>query len=99
YGAEISKAGTLVVGTMKEGARIYAAKTGSLAAKLTLPGGLGSFGYTQNNAGTMGVTCGRDYKVTLWDLKKRTRIVALSGHTDYVMNAAFSPNGRLLATA
>jgi WD40 repeat protein len=37
--------------------------------------------------------------ITLWDLGQRQRLAELSGHTDFVRSAAFSPDGRMLASA
>lgn len=99
YGAEFAKSGALVTGTQTEGVRIYAPKTYDLAAKLTLPGGQGATGFTMNEAGTLGVTTGRDTNVVLWDLRNKSRIVTLKGHTDFALNAAMTPNGRYVATS
>ncbi len=99
YGATFTPQGSIATGTQAEGLRLYAPKTFGLAAKATLPGGQGASGFALNPAGTLGATCGRDSNVTLWDMKKRTRLVALKGHSDYVINAEFSPNGKVLATS
>ncbi|RCG31886.1 hypothetical protein DQ384_08960 [Sphaerisporangium album] len=40
-----------------------------------------------------------DYALTLWDPTGRTSPVKLTGHSDYLRDVAFSPDGRLLATA
>jgi len=45
------------------------------------------------------VTTGKDKKVVLWDLVTREPIVKLEGHSEYVISAAFSPDGSALATA
>lgn len=99
YGAKIATTGMIGTATLADGLRIYAPKTYALVAKVPLPGGQGANGFTMNDAGTLGVTCGRDTNVTLWDLKKRTRIAVLKGHTDWVINAELSPNSRILATS
>ncbi|MFI9812558.1 nSTAND1 domain-containing NTPase [Saccharothrix variisporea] len=39
-----------------------------------------------------------DYTLTLWDTADRRRTATLTGHTDRVMDVAFSPDGRTLAT-
>ena len=99
YGAKFTKAGSIVTATQAEGVRMYTPKTYDLAAKLTVPGGQGATGFALNAAGTLGVTTGRDSNVVLWDLKNRSRIVTLKGHTDFALNAAMAPNGRIAATS
>lgn len=37
--------------------------------------------------------------ITLWDLAQSRPSAALAGHTDFIRSAAFSPDGRLLASA
>lgn len=98
-GAYFTPAGALVTATLKEGARIYAPKTFALAATLTLPGGQGANSLAVNKLGTLAVTFGRDGKVALWDLKTKQRAASLSGHEDWVMAGAISPNGRVIATS
>lgn len=99
YGAQFSPTGSIITGTQVEGIRYYLTKNGSLAAKLTLPGGQGANGFVMNQEGTLGATAGRDSVVTLWDLKNKKRIAALKGHSDFVVNEAMTPNGRFLATS
>jgi len=40
----------------------------------------------------------RDKTIKLWDVKSRTNIATLSGHTGYVFSVAFSPDGNILAS-
>jgi WD40 repeat protein len=39
-----------------------------------------------------------DFPVTLWDMKGKAEPVRLAGHTNRVMTAAFSPDGKMIAS-
>ena len=99
YGAQYTPSGSLIAGTLKEGARLYAPKTFSLAATMTLAGGQGANNVAANRLGSLMVTCGRDGKVAVWNVANRQRVAYLVGHTDWVMNATISPNGKYVATS
>jgi len=99
YGAQYTPSGSLLTGTLKEGGRIYAPKTFALAATMTLAGGQGANNLVTNRAGTLAVTCGRDGKGAVWNIANRQRIGYLTGHSDWVMNATITPNGRFVATS
>lgn len=99
YGVEFMPSGALVTGTLKEGVRIYTPRTYELASALTLPGGQGANGIALNRAGTQAVSAGRDGHVAVWNIPQRARANTLRGHSDWVMKAAYSPNGRLVATS
>lgn len=99
YGAFMTKSGSVFAGTQAEGLRLLAPKTLKPVAKMKLPGGQGANGFAMNRTGTVGAVCGRDGKVTLYDLTKRTLIAAMAGHTDFVAGAEFTPNGKFLATS
>jgi WD40 repeat protein len=93
YGVAWTATGGIVTGTLLEGARLYNGQTYQLAATMTLPGGQGANGIGLGATGTF-VTAGRDGRLTLWDLAKRARVAGLQGHSDWVVNAAVTPNGR-----
>lgn len=99
YGGEFTPLGSLWVGTLKEGIRAYAPKTFNLAATMTHPGSQGAQYFTMNKAGTLGLTCGRNTFVGVWDLKTKKLISTLKGHTDFVLKASFAPNGIIGATS
>ena len=98
FGAQYAPTGAVFTGTQVEGMRVLAPKTLSTVAKLILPGGQGANGFAMNKAGTLGVTCGRDGIVTVYDLKKRTRLMGMKGHADYVTSAQFTPSGKFVAS-
>ena len=97
YGVAWTATGGIVTGTLLEGARLYNGQTYQLAATMTLPGGQGANGIGLGASGTF-VTAGRDGRLTLWDLAKRARVAGLQGHSDWVVNAAVTPNGRYAAS-
>jgi len=39
-----------------------------------------------------------DHTIKLWDVRSRTLVATLEGHSSYVMSVAFSPDGSLLAS-
>ncbi|MBS1710851.1 MAG: WD40 repeat domain-containing protein [Armatimonadetes bacterium] len=98
YGAGFTKAGSVFAGTQAEGLRLLAPKTLKTVQKMVLPGGQGANGFAMNRAGSRGVTCGRDGVVTVFDLVNKSRLKALTGHTDFVTAADFTPNGKFAAT-
>lgn len=89
---------TFAVGMLNGGVRLYDAPSGKPLAFLTDAGGQGVFDFCFNPAGTLGVSAGRDGNAVLWDAKKRSKIGKFKGHDDWVVYAAMSPNGRLVAT-
>src|SRR5262249_24339424 len=44
------------------------------------------------------VSGSEDYTVKIWDTDARRELTTLHGHTDFVYCAAFSPDGKTLAT-
>lgn len=98
YGAGFTKAGSVYAGTQAEGLRLLAPKTLKTVQKMILPGGQGANGFAMNRAGSRGVTCGRDGQVTVFDLINKSRLKGLTGHTDFVTAADFTPNGKFVAT-
>ena len=98
YGLAYSPAGSIYVGTLSEGIRIYTAK-GELAATLANPTGEGGNYFAMDKSAKVGLSCGRSGRVYVWDLVKRKYRGVLEGHTDYVKGAAVSPNGKIGATS
>ena len=98
YGVAMLPNGSIAAGTLAEGMRLYSSSY-SLAAKLECPGGQGANDIAVNGAGTLGLTAGRDGAVTVWDLKKRERLAAMPGHSDWVLGVAVAPNGRVGASS
>ena len=98
YDGYYSATGALVTATQREGVRFYAPKTFTKAAAITIPGGQGAMGFAMNPAGTLGVALGRDGNGYVIDLKTKTRVNTLKGHTDYVTGGAFTQNGKYVAT-
>ncbi|MBS1707394.1 MAG: WD40 repeat domain-containing protein [Armatimonadetes bacterium] len=98
YGLAYSPAGSIYVGTLSEGIRVYSA-SGSLAATLRNPTGEGGNFFAMDRGGKIGLSCGRSGRVYVWDLKTRKYRGVLEGHEDYVKGAAVSPNGRVGATS
>ncbi|MBX3112750.1 MAG: WD40 repeat domain-containing protein [Fimbriimonadaceae bacterium] len=98
YGLAYSPAGSIYVGTLSEGIRIYTAK-GDLAATLTNPTGEGSNFFAMNKSARVGLSCSRSGRVYVWDLARRKYRGVLEGHQDYVKGASVSPNGKIGATS
>ena len=90
---------TFAVGMLGGGLRMYDALTGKPAGFLTDPGGQGVFDVSFNPAGTRCFSAGRDGMVVEWDPMHQSKIGKMKGHQDWVVNAAVSPNGQLVATS
>lgn len=97
FGGHYLRNGSIITGTLKEGARLYRGTT--LAATMTLPGGQGANDLAVNRAGTVAITAGRDGSATVWSLGNRQRTSAIKAHDDWVIYNALSPNGQILATS
>ena len=89
---------TFLVGMLGGGGRMYDALQGKPSGFLIDPVGQGVWDVAFNPAGTRCVTAGRDGNAVVWDPMRGKRLGSLKGHQDWVVNAAISPNGRLLAT-
>ena len=50
-------------------------------------------------SGAKVATCGRDRTIRIWDGEHFEQLVRLRGHQDYVWSIAWSPDGRVLASA
>jgi hypothetical protein len=85
-------------GILGSGFRIYR-NDGQQLRALTGHEGQGVFDIWFNNDGTRAVTAGRDGKGALWDVKGGKRLNYLRGHTEWVVQARFSPNNRVVATS
>lgn len=99
YGIAYTNQGSILAGTLAEGLRVYNGSTYQLAAKMSVGGGQGVNSIAANKDGNMVVTAGRDGRLSLFDTKKRSKVQSMSGHSDWVINAAVSPNGKLGASS
>ena len=90
---------TFTVGMLGGGLRMYDAVTGKPVGFLTDPGGQGVFDVAFNPAGTRAFSAGRDGMVVAWDPMHQSKMGKLQGHGDWVVNAAVSPDGALVATS
>jgi WD40 repeat protein len=79
-------------------ARVWDAHSGSL--EVTLPGhdGAGVFGVAISPDGRRVVTACSDHAARVWDASNATPKTVLEGHEGVVTSAAFSPDGRRVAT-
>lgn len=93
YGVGFSSSGGIVTGTLAEGIRIYNPSTYQLAGKITTSPEPGSNGVAINKAGTVAMALCRDGRVAFYRLSDRTLVNRAMGHSDWVMNGAFTPNG------
>jgi WD40 repeat protein len=101
YGAAFSPtlSNTFCVGILGPGARFYDAKTGKVSGFLTGHDNQGIFDVDYNLAGSRAVSAGRDGTAIVWDTKTDKKLGSLKGHSDWVVDAVFSPNGKLVATS
>ncbi len=99
YGAFFLKNGAVYAGTQVDGWRVLAPKTLATVAKVKLPGGQGANNFAINRNQTLGLTCGRDGTVSIYDLSKRTLLKGMKGHGDFVAAAEFTPSGRYAGTS
>jgi WD40 repeat protein len=86
---------TLTIG----GAREYDATSGTSSGLLTGHDAQGAMAVAYNPAATRIASGGKDGGVSLYDGSTLKKINTFKGHGDWVMDLAFSPNGRLLATS
>lgn len=98
YGAYMMKNGAVYTGTQVEGWRVLAPKTLNIVTKVSVPGGQGAQNFAINRAQTMGVACGRNGVVSVYNLANRKRLASLMGHQDFVTAADFTPSGKFVAT-
>lgn len=91
--------GGFVAASLGTGLKFYATNTFGNTANVDGHNGAGISDLAVNRAATRAVTAGRDNLAVLWDMKTRKRINGLRGHSDIVVRAAISPNGRLAATS
>ncbi len=101
YGAAFSPTlpSTFTTGMLGAGGRVYDANTGSVRGFITGHNNQGIFDVDYNLAGTRAVSAGRDGNAIVWDMKKDVALGTLKGHTDWVVDVAYSPNGKLIATS
>lgn len=90
---------TFATGLLIHGGRLYDAKTGKVVSFLVDNADQGTLDVAYHPEGTRIVTTGRDGKSAMWDAKTYKKLGNLNGVQDLVMYAAFSPNGRYIATS
>lgn len=99
YGAAFMPSNALAVGTLADGLRLYKPKTYDLISTMPVPGGQGVNDIAMNKGGTLAVAAGRDGKLSVFDIRKRTRLASMPGHMDWAIRTTLAPNGRLAATS
>ena len=101
YGATFNptSANLVSVGMLGGGVRVYDAFTGSVKSFYTDKDGQGIFDMCFNSSGSRAVSSGRDGNAIVWDTVKCAKVLSLKGHSDWVVNGAVSPNGKLVATS
>jgi len=99
YGIAYTPSGSILTGTIADGLRIYNGTTFQLAAKMTVPGNQGVNGISVTKDGTSALTAGRDGKMLLWSVAKRSKVQTFAIHHDWVINTAVSPNGKYGASS
>jgi WD40 repeat protein len=98
YNARFDSSGSrIVAASLGKGLIVYNAKTGAAVFALNHPPGANDIDL--NSSFSRAVSAGRDGNVAFWDVKARKRITFLRGHTDWVVQAAISPNGALAASS
>jgi len=89
---------TVSTGILGSGGRCYDCSSGKMTGFLTTNDDQGVFDVCYNPAGTRLVTAGKCGESDVFDAKTLKKLGALKGHQDFVMYAAYSPNGNLIAT-
>ncbi len=89
---------SMSTGILGPGGRSYDIATGKETGFLVTQDDQGVFDVAYNDAGTRLVTAEKCGDAVEFDAKTLEKIGTLKGHQDFVMYAAFSPNGNLLAT-
>ena len=99
YGVAYTTAGAILTGTLAEGLRIYNGSTYQMASVMTVPGGQGVNGIAANTEGSLALTAGRDGKLMMWSVPGRKKVQTYLNHTDWIINTAVAPNGKLAASS
>ena len=101
YGATFSPTQpyTFSTGILGPGGRTYDCRTGKVLGFLTTEDSQGVFDLSYNSAGTRIVTAGKNGEGSVFDARTLKKLAALKGHQDFVIYAAFTPNGALMATS
>jgi len=99
YGIAYTSSGAILTGTLSDGLRIYNGSTYQLAGVMSVPGGQGVNGIAANGEGSMALTAGRDGKLLMWNVPARKKVQTYLNHTDWIVNTAVSPNGKVGASA
>ena len=74
-------------------------ETGFAAAKLTVAAGTAGRGYQRDPRADPSVSGGDENEARVWGVESGREIKQLAGHTRAIEFTAFSPDGKLLATA
>ncbi|MBS1713189.1 MAG: WD40 repeat domain-containing protein [Armatimonadetes bacterium] len=96
YGVSFTSAGSIVTGTLNDGFRVYNGKTFALATKLPAKG---INGIAATKDGDVVVSADREGRLVQWSVAKKSKVRVMNGHTDWAINAAVSPNGRVGASS
>lgn len=100
YGAKFAPTGgRIYTATLGKGAMWYAIANGKPIGNADGTHGQGVIDLDVSRDGTRLILAGRDNRGQIVDTKTGQRMGWLSGHQDWVVRAAFSPNARIAATA
>lgn len=97
YGVGFTPSGSILTGTLTGEVRIYNI-AGKMLASMPAPNSNGINGLAANWSGNT-VTASRDGRLTLWNLAAKSRAKTYTGHTDWAINAAITPNGQVGASS
>lgn len=99
YGVAWTASGGILTGTLADGLRLYNGTTYQLAATMPVPGGQGVNSIAATRDGSKAVTAGRDGKLSLFNVTSRARMFNSQGHSDWIIRAAVTPNGKWAASS
>lgn len=98
-GTFVPGGGLFAAATLGKGAIFYNTKDYGTVVAVDGHEKLGVMDIAFNSAGTRCLTVGKNGTGCLWDVKSRTKLNSLKGHSDWVIRGAMSPSGRLCATS
>jgi WD40 repeat protein len=96
-GVAFSPSGSLLAGAGQDAVRVWRVGDGALVAQLQGRGELMSVAF--DPSGELLAAGGSTGAVWLWNLRSKTRIARLTGHSDTVTAVGFSADGSYLVTA